>query len=226
MYVVEDDEGIYRMRGNTCRLWAGADLHPALGDLEGIAADDRARRLYALAEESGELVTLTLEAAPRVRSLGTIPRPGQRANKGFEGLAFLPARLSPNGRASFVAAHEGKPRRVRLFAAKDLAQTHDLKLPDDAKHALEDLADVTVDPVSGALLLLSEESRRIGIFTFEAGALALRDLIDVRVTDDARPEGLDFVTPSRLVVVTEGPATMIDLRVSRVLGTRRVTRLA
>jgi hypothetical protein len=47
------------------------------------------------------------------------------------------------------------------------------------------------------------------------GQLALDDLVDVEVTRKARPEGLDFLTPSRLAVVTEGPAMMITYGVTR-----------
>ena len=94
-------------------------------------------------------------------------------------------------------------------------QTHEFKLPADAKDALADLADVTVDPVTGMWLLLSEESRRIGVFTVTGDRLSLESLTDIRVTHGERPEGIDFVTPARLVVVTEGPATIIAFRVTR-----------
>jgi hypothetical protein len=103
-----------------------------------------------------------------------------------------------------------------VFTLPDLAQTHEFKLPADARDALADLADVTVDPVTGAWLLLSEESRRIGVVVVEQERLRLDSLTDVRVDEGERPEGLDFVTPVRLVVVTEGPARAIDFRVTRV----------
>jgi SdiA-regulated len=217
MFLAEDDDGIYKLQPGRCALWAGPRVHPALGDLEGLAMDERRGLIWALAEESGEVVELPIASRRRVaRVLGRLPRPGRKANKGFEGLAYLPARVSPNRRASLVAAHEGKPRRVAVFALPDLEETHHFKLPRDAKRALDDLADVTIDPVTGAVLLLSEESRRIGVFRIDDGALVLDDLVDVQVERKARPEGLDFVTRSRLVVVTEGPATVIDFRVTRV----------
>ncbi len=40
LLLVEDDLGIYRLRGSTATLWAGPDLHPALADLEGVTAND------------------------------------------------------------------------------------------------------------------------------------------------------------------------------------------
>lgn len=74
---------------------------------------------------------------------------------------------------------------------------------------------MTVDPLTRSVLLLSEASRRIAVFRIEGGGLEMTGALDVRVTRKARPEGLDFVTPSRLLVVTEGPATAIHFRVTR-----------
>jgi uncharacterized protein YjiK len=216
LFLVEDDEGLYRLRRGRCRLWAGAALHPALGDLEGAAIDARGRRLWAVAEETGTVVALDPRARkPEPMLLGCLARPGTRRNKGYEGLAFLPAAHSPNGRASLAAAHESKPRRVRVFALPDLVLTHELRLARDVRDALADLADLTVDPVTGVLLLLSEESRRIGVCRIDDGELRLESTSDIHVTRDERPEGLDFATPSRLIVVTEGPAMVIHFRVTR-----------
>jgi uncharacterized protein YjiK len=104
---------------------------------------------------------------------------------------------------------------VCIFRLPDLVQTHDLKLSIEAKGLLDDLADVTVDPVSGAMLLLSEESRRIAVCRVDGDRLELASVTDIRVKNDERPEGIDFVTRDRLVVVTEGPATAIPFRVRR-----------
>jgi uncharacterized protein YjiK len=216
MYLAEDDEGIYRLQRGRLTLWAGAAMHPALCDLEGLTLDAKARCVWALAEETGQVVCLPTAGRRRTVTLvGRLDRPGRRENKGYEGLAYLPREHSPNRRNSLLAAHEGKPRRIGVFALPDLAQTHEFKLPGDAKDALADLADLTVDPVTGVWLLLSEESRRIGAFTVEPDRLLLESLTDVHVENGERPEGLDFVTPDRLVVVTEAPAMAIDFRVTR-----------
>lgn len=216
MLLAEDDEGIYRLEKGRLWLWASAQEHEALADLEGLATDARGATVWALAEESGEVVRLAAQRrGVRVESLGRLPRPGNTKNKGYEGLAYLPRKHSPNGRASLLAVHEDKPRRVGIFVLPDLSETHTFRLPDEVKDALSDLADVTVDPVTGAVLLLSEETRRIAVCAVEDHGLSLLSLTDIRVQDEERPEGLDFVTPSRLVVVTEGPATVIDFRVTR-----------
>jgi uncharacterized protein YjiK len=216
LYLAEDDEGIYRHARGRCTLWAGRDLHAGLADLEGLAVDAATGTLWAVAEERGEVIALPLAGRTRTaRVIGRLPRPGTRRNKGFEGLAFAPAAVSPTRRDALVAVHEGKPRRVGVFALPGLGQTHDLRLPAAAKDALADLADVAVDPVTGLLVLLSEESRRLAVCDVEGDELVLRALTDVRTRDGARPEGVTFATPSRLLVVTEGPATLVTFAVAR-----------
>ena len=222
LLLVEDDLGIYRLRGATATLWAGPDLHPALGDLEGIAANEPGTVVWAVSEESGALVELAVRGGrPVVRRVGRLRRPGSRDNKGFEGVAYLPARFTGTRRAALVAVHEHKPRRVCVFALPDLRQTHDLKLPPDAKAALDDLADVAVDPVTGLLVLLSEQSRRLAVLRREGSALQLVSTFDLPLEGKERPEGLAYISRSRLAVVTEGPARLLELRVTR-RGSRRV----
>lgn len=191
MYLAEDDEGIYRLRRGRLTLWAPATLHDALGDLEGLATDAAGRHVWALAEESGQVIRVSTRGTRRVAvPLGWVARPGQRRNKGWEG-------------------------RVSVFRLRELAQTHEFELPPPAKDSLADLADVTIDPVTGALLLLSEESRRIAVCRVAGEGLSLESLTAVHVEEAERPEGIDFVTPSRLLVVTEGPARIIEFRVTR-----------
>lgn len=217
--IVEDDLGIYRLRGTTATLWAGPDLHPALADLEGITANDSGDIVWALSEEHGTLVELRLgPRGPRVVRTAVLERPGSTKNKGFEGIAWLPPRFSHTGRAALVAAHEHKPRRVCLCDLHTLVVTDDLKLPRAVKGLLDDLADVAVDPVSGLLLLLSEESRRIAIMRLSPDGLQLIQCYDLPLEDGERPEGLTFLSDSRLAVVTEGPARLLTFRVTRRAG--------
>ena len=216
LLVVEDDLGIYRLRGNSATLWAGPDLHPALADLEGVTANGTGDLVWALSEEHGTLVEIHVGArGPRVRRTAVLGRPGSTKNKGFEGIAWLAPRLSPTRRAGLVAVHEHKPRRVCLFDLRTLAMTHDLQLPREAKHVLDDLADVAVDPVSGLLVLLSEESRRLAVMRLASDGLHLLQSHDLPLEDGERPEGLAFLTSARLAVVTEGPARLLTFRVTR-----------
>jgi uncharacterized protein YjiK len=216
LFVVDDDEGIYRVTGKNAALWAGRDLHPALGDLEGVAVNEEQTMLWAVSEKKGEVVGISLRSkVPRPETIGHLPRPGTKKNKGFEGLAFVPARVSPSGRASLVAVHEGKPRRVALFALPELEQTHDLKLPDEARGLLEDLADVTVHPVTGELLLLSDQSRRIVVTRIVDGRLVVSGTYDLPLKRKEKPEGLDFASDSRLLVVTDEAAKLLEIAVTR-----------
>ena len=214
--VVEDDEGIYRVAGGRATLWAGRDDHPALGDLEGLATDETRGIAWAIAEEDGAVIALQLRGRSRRPTLvGHLPRPGTRRNKGFEGLAFMPARLSPSRRASLVVVNERKPRRVQLFMLPALTLTHDLKLPGGLKDLLGDLADVTIDPVTGALLLLSDESQRIAVAGIVDQKLALIGSYDLPLSRKEKPEGLDFSSPSRLLVVTDDSAKLLEIAVRR-----------
>jgi uncharacterized protein YjiK len=216
LLLVEDDLGIYRLRGATASLWAGRDLHPALGDLEGIATSDDGGTVWALAEDCGTLIELRVTPrGPDLVRVTPLPRPGTRRNKGYEGLTSVPAALSPTRRAALVAVHEHKPRRVRVFDRRTLALDIDYQLPRNAKRVLDDLADVAIDPLSGLVVLLSEESRRLAVMRATPSALELLDTVDLPLEGKERPEGLAYVTPSRLVVATEGPARLLSFRVTR-----------
>ena len=224
LLVVEDDEGIFRVAGPRATLWAGRDDHPALGDLEGLATDDTHRIVWAVAENDGAVIALQLRGRSRRPALvGHLPRPGKRKNKGFEGLAFMPARLSPSRHASLVVVNEQKPRRVQLFRLPALTLTHDLKLPGELKDLLADLADVTVDPVSGALLLLSDESQRIAVAGIVEQKLVLLGRYDLPLSRKEKPEGLDFSSPSRLLVVMDDSAKLLEIAVRRTRANRRAS---
>jgi uncharacterized protein YjiK len=111
--------------------------------------------------------------------------------------------------------HEARPRRVGLFTLPGLEQTHDLKLPGEAKDLLDDLADVTVDPVSGALLLLSDQSRRIAVVSLAGDRLVFDGSFDLPLGRKEKPEGIDFADPARVIVVTDDSAKLIELAVRR-----------
>ena len=107
-----------------------------------------------------------------------------------------------------------------------LALTHDLKLPEGLKDLLDDLADVTVDPVTGALLLLSDQSQRIVVAEIVDQGLVLLGSFDLPLSRSEKPEGLDFSSPSQLLVVMDDSAKLLEIAVRRTSANRspRVTR--
>jgi uncharacterized protein YjiK len=114
-----------------------------------------------------------------------------------------------------VAVHEAKPKRVGIFALPDLEQTHDLELPKAAKKLLDDLADVTVDPVTGAFLLLSDESQRVVVLRLVEDALAFAGSYDLPLGRGEKAEGLDFATPTRPIVVSDTTGKLFEIAVHR-----------
>jgi uncharacterized protein YjiK len=114
-----------------------------------------------------------------------------------------------------VAVHEGKPRRVIIAALPRLEVTHELKLPDEVRSLLKDLSDVTVDPRTGDLLLLSDQSRRIVGVRIVARRLVVCGSYDLPLSRKEKPEGLDFASDSRLLVVTDDAAKLLEIAVSR-----------
>jgi hypothetical protein len=96
-----------------------------------------------------------------------------------------------------------------------LTLTHNLRLPGRLKDLLDDLADVTVDPVTGALLLLSDQSRRIAIVEIVDQRLVLLGSYDLPLSRSEKPEGLDFSSPSQLLVVMDDSAKLLEITVRR-----------
>lgn len=232
--VVDDDAGVLRIRRKTATPWAMAELHPALGDLEGLCVDEEGE-VFVVAEGGGLLLSLGEASGerPRVKELGALPRPAGgdgdddedkrpkkkgkkgKKNKGYEGLAALPARHSPDGKAGLVAVHEDRPKHVVVLDVDPLAVRLDLPLPDEVNELVDDLSDVTVDPVTGNLLLLSDESRRVVEVKLERRGLQLIGSVDLPVEDGEKPEGIAFVSDDRLVIVTDATNRLLTFDVKR-----------
>jgi uncharacterized protein YjiK len=218
--VVDDDRGVMRIRGARAASWAGRALDDTLGDLEGICIDARGH-VFVVAERSGRVLRLGRATARRrdVQRLGALPRPPAKKkakrNKGWEGLAALSAALAPDGRDGLVLVHEARPKRIALVDVEPLRVRRLFHLPDDADALVDDLADVAVDPLTGHLLLLSEESRRILEVAFAGEALRLVGDVEVPVGSNEKPEGIAFASPARLVIVTDATSRMLTFDVRR-----------
>ncbi|MCK6544764.1 SdiA-regulated domain-containing protein [Myxococcota bacterium] len=137
----------------------------ALSKLEGLTFDAKARSFLVVDEDSGRVFELPLRArrgeysvgAPE--ELGKLERLGNSENKGWEGLAILPAEHAPDRRARLVAVHEGDPAAVGIFDRKSLKLEGVVELPAAMDPMPTDLSDLAFDAKTGRFFLLSDESR-------------------------------------------------------------------
>ena len=131
-----------------------AQLHlPGVKDggsmMEGVAFDPENNHLYITREEKHELVRFEWNPAE-----GKKPNydkkfelsDGGPTNKGFEGLAFMPASLSPTGQSMVVLAKESSPREILFRGSNGGGKDLRLELDDDAKKKCKDFSAVAVDP--------------------------------------------------------------------------------
>jgi hypothetical protein len=219
--VVDDDEGIYvASASGEARLVLGRDEFEALGDLESICTSDDGKTAYVVTEESGEV--LAIKVARRgasvtlsdVRSLGTLERPGNTENKGWEGASHL---VTPSG-PCLVVAHESEPKAIAVYSLPTLALLTSIDLDDGPLGSLvDDVADVAVCPTTDHLFVLSDESHCIVETRLDVEASRLEILGIFRLDLDAKdkPEGIAFESPTTLVIVTDNPSRRLRFRLAR-----------
>lgn len=207
--VVDDDHGVYLAREDgSSELVAARDDHPALRDLEGICVGPDGDA-WVLSERTSAVLALPIErdgdaisvGAPRL--VGEVEHVAKKKNKGWEGIA-----LWPGDPPRVIACHEAKPRRVGVFGA-DLSTVAFLELPASLEDELEDLSDLTVDPETGHLLLLSDESAAVAevAVRFARGVPAALERVSLTRLDlgkKEKPEGLCFDEHGTLWLVTDG----------------------
>jgi hypothetical protein len=171
---------------------------------EGVA-HDAARRSVLVLLERGTIFELRLEGAAVLRlgeprEIGRLPRFRHGTGRGWEGLCVLPPAAAPGRRAWILAVHERKPRLLGIFARDTLEAEAQLTVPTRlGRGRIRDLSDVTIDPETGHVLLLSDEScalfafalrRRRGAWRLEF--VARTPLPECATGDRLQPEGLDF----------------------------------
>lgn len=215
-FVVIDDEAGVRFvePGRPARVLVAA-TSPDLKDLEGVCVVGG--DIVVVAEGSGVVSRIPIAggAAVRVGVLPHPPSPKTKKNKGWEGLAFLPASLADDKVEHLVAVHEGLPKAVSLFAWPSLAPQHTLALPPELDRLLDDLSDVAVDPRTGEILLLSDESQRlVWVRLSLAGAAPSLTLVrqqEVPVGKDEKPEGVTVDDAGVVWIVTDGSHRLFAL---------------
>jgi uncharacterized protein YjiK len=190
-----------------------------ISDFEGVTYDPERRRLITVSERSRRIRTFRLLAKrPTSKPSGLeqigdarLPKFGDNPNKGIEGLAFLPARFAPDKRSHIVAVNEADPKAVLLIDPDALEIEHELALPRKWDKAIGDLSDVAVDPLSGHLFLLSDESRQVLELELriKRGNLDLGKVqrFDIEKRDTGKikqPEGIVFDNDGDLYLTSEG----------------------
>jgi uncharacterized protein YjiK len=210
LWMVHDDKGVFVVDGE---LVAGPTLHPLLGDLEGMTRDDDGG-IVVVAEESGQLLRVlgarvTLVGQP-LRSL----LPAAKENKGFEGVAFMPARFSSHG-PRWLVVHEKSPKVLMVLDAQGAWQAS-VPLPPAIDAALGDLSDVAVDPQDGRIWLLSDKTETVVVARLIDSTLTEAEVLPLTdVADGAKPEAITFGPDGTLWLGTDGSKEILAYDVSR-----------
>ena len=227
LVVPADPEGQVRVE----EIDVGEHRHLLRG-LEGVAFDPAAGTLLVISENRRTLSELVLEVGRSKLKLGdpvkrrTLDKMGDDKAHGWEGIVLLPARLTPDRHTRLLAVHERDPRGIAVLDRATLATESFVPLPKDIARQADDLSDLTVDPRSGHLFLLSDESAAVLETVFEGAAsspggagtsanvtwslrlLGRTDLPDTEKKHRLQPEGLAFDDAGDLWVVSEGDRSL------------------
>ncbi|MBM4378725.1 MAG: SdiA-regulated domain-containing protein [Deltaproteobacteria bacterium] len=206
-----DSAALLRPDGSQVRVkLAGLKDHKS--GLEGVAFDPLKKRLFVSSEEKGELLRYAFDAAT---GRATLEKRfhldlGGKANKGVEGLAWLPGHASPTGTPQLLLAKEGKPRTLALLDDSGKGKPLELQLDSALKEACRDFSAVTVDSRSGHLFVASDASSLVAEVALErsGGSVRARLVQSLPLRDDRgqplrRVEGLAFDPAGNLHVLQE-----------------------
>jgi uncharacterized protein YjiK len=134
---------------------------------EAVAFDSGSGRIFVVSEERHELEIFDYDGSSPVarpvarRALpvfGEKKRKKKGRNKGVEGMAWLPASLSPTGEAHILLAKEARPSTLVLLDADAGGTLREITLDPQIEEACSDFSGLAVDPKTGRLFLCSEES--------------------------------------------------------------------
>lgn len=190
--------------------------------LEGVAYDPEKKRLFVAREEKGELLRYDWDAGkknatPELDARISLDLKGP-SNKGVEGLAFIPADISPTGQAQLLLAKEGKPRELLLARDSGKGEPLPIKLEKEALAVCRDFSAAAVDPNTGHLFVSSDESATVAqLKLVRDGDKVIGKLVQsIPLRDEKgksleRVEGLSFNERGDLFVLTENNGKLHQL---------------
>ena len=212
IYVADDELGVALLGPKGAKFGGAGELE----GIEGLTADASGRCLYAVGENSRRLHRIAIAKDGSLSSekeLGKLPRPGSK-KKGWEGAAWLGS--GKGGR--LLLAHENKPRCLGIVAPDDLDACEIVELPEELDDALDDLSDIAIEPKTGLVWILSDESSAIGIGelakTKRGWTLEARDVLALP-KKGLQSEGIVFDAQGRLLVASEEDGLLQTLAIVR-----------
>jgi len=174
---VEAQAAIVAFEGGQASSISLPGLDAKESGLEAVAYDEATQTLYVHVEEDAELLAYRWDARRDSLPVAIARRPlrlGKGRNKGVEGLAHLAAGSSPTGRSALLVANEAKPRAIVLLADGNAAGAPvEIELDRAIGDVCDDFSGLSLDPRTGSVLLVSDESAtlvEIG-FATEGGRL-------------------------------------------------------
>jgi uncharacterized protein YjiK len=177
---------------------------PGFDDAEGFCIVDATNNLFAIVEEGSSadrltLIDITTNDTVVSRATGQsfsidLPEP-KLFNKGLEGVVFDPLN------DSFYVVQERDPMGVYRILIEQSNAVLDVLF--DAEQVFDglatDLSDISIDPVTGNLLILSDESNRLFECTLDGRILSMIDI------PAPQPEGVFLTANRRQIYVASEP---------------------
>ncbi len=190
--------------------------------LEGAAYDPVRHQLMVSREENRQILRYDWNPEkndpPKLEKTFELKSVKGPANKGIEGLAYLPGDFSPTGTPQLLAAHEGSPRELLLLGDGGGGKPVKIHLEDQVKSVCKDFSAVAVDPVTGNIFISSDESSTVAQIELkrDGDKIVGRLVQSFPLRDDkqkplARVEGLTFNDKGDLFVLTENDGVMHKL---------------
>ncbi len=199
-------------------------------DLEGLTYDAESSALLLLEEASRKLFSIPVKLDSQLslgepKLLGKLAHVGTDEACGFEGVCVWPAQHSPGKKSRLIAVNEKDPLALAVFNRKSLALEATVTLPPSL--GIGDVSDLAVDPKSGRLFLLSDESECVVEVELRhqskllgSGPLASEwSIVEVGRTElpglkgkvRLQPEGITFDASGDLWIVSEGDQSLLHL---------------